>query len=239
MSDDFSPKTYFWPYDVFGYLLPGLTLLVGLGLGNEWGAKMLGPLWTKMRLGDAALALGLAYVLGHVVAGMSSLVFEKWIVSKWLRWPTSHMFRSDRERGLARILIPSYQRPYSERFREAFDARFLKVFSVPPDDEHDRFWLVWSYVSLHHPLAYRRGTHFLELYGFSRNVSFSCFLVALLPVLPQWSALVGAIHWIAALTVASIFLFINYTKLLRRLNDEVYRAFVAIAADEHAESSGR
>lgn len=232
MKDELTPKAYFWPYDVFGYLLPGLAVLVGFGIGNTWGRAVLSKPWASMRFGDVALLLGLAYVLGHVVAGMSSLVFEKWIVSSLLRWPTSHMFREGKERRLARVTIPSYQRPYSKSFRDAFDARFARVFRVPADDEHDRFWLVWSYVSLHHPVAYRRGTHFLELYGFSRNVSFACLLVALLPILPHWSAAVGAWLWSAALVVASIFLFINYTKLLRRLNDEVYRAFVVLAGDE-------
>jgi hypothetical protein len=227
MKEELSPKTYFWPYDVFGYLLPGMAVLVGLAAGNTWGQSILGPLWRGQRVSDLAIALGLAYVVGHIVAGMSSLILEKWIVSGFLKWPTAHMFRAGKEGKVSRVLLPSYKRPYSDEFQKAFDKRFTSTFGLPPKDPHDRFWLVWSFVALRHPIAYRRGTHFLELYGFSRNMSFALALIALFPFVPWWTATTGAWEWVSVLLVSSGFLFVNYTKLLRRLNDEVYRAFVS------------
>lgn len=88
------------------------------------------------------------------------------------------------------------------------------------------FWISFSYISLHHPIAYKRATHFLELYGFSRNMSMSFVFISLLPIFPHWNNDFIA-SWI--LSTVSLFiafiLFVNYTKLLRRLNDEVFRGF--------------
>ena len=93
-------------------------------------------------------------------------------------------------------------------------------------DEHDRFWLAWEYISLHHSTGYRRATHFLELYGFSRNTSVSFLLLCLLPLIRDWHINYNTQSWVGFSLSAAFFLFLNYVKLLRRMNDEVYRAFV-------------
>lgn len=229
MAEELSPKTYFWPYDIFGYLLPGVAVLAAFRAANDWGYGRLHKWWESPRLADLASFLGAAYVVGHVIAGLSSLILEKWIVSKGLQWPTAHMFGKGQERGLTKWVLPSYRRPYSEAFQQQFELRFRQILGIESDDAHDRFWLVWSYISLHHPTAYRRGTHFLELYGFSRNMSMAMLLIALYPALPGWIAPLPSWVWTSMLLLSSAVLFVNYTKLLRRLNDEIYRAFMTVS----------
>ena len=105
-----------------------------------------------------------------------------------------------------------------------------RIFDKAIQDEHDRFWLSWEYVTLHHPVAYKRSNHFLELYGFSRNSAMSFLIVALMPLslpwMSSWSPPINAIAWSGLSMLAGLILFSNYIKLFRRMNDEVYRGLV-------------
>ena len=224
-------RTYFWAYDVFGYLLPGLLMLLALTYPNQRGREVLDELWRSGRLQDAILVLFAGYAAGHLVAAVSSWVLERQVLRNLLRYPTEHLFAGSKGGNkFIRFLLPGYFRPYSPEFRDRFNLKFDRVFGITTPDIHDRFWLVWSYVSLYHPAAYRRGTHFLELYGFARNMSLALIAAALAPVLPGWASPVPRGLWIAACLLAGGLMFANYAKLLRRLNDEVFRGFVACTA---------
>ena len=102
---------------------------------------------------------------------------------------------------------------------------------MPFGSSSDIFWLCFEFVAHNCPTAFARATHFLNLYGFSRNLSMVFFFSAL--VLLSFELLEGmrlhlSISIVYALT--AFFLFWNYLKLLRRLNDEIYRAFYSFAS---------
>lgn len=237
MSGTAVPRTYFWAYDIFGYLLPGSMFLAGLTAGNEWVGTRVEASWDSGRALDIAALTLAAYVAGHVVAAMSSFLFEKVLLSRVFGYPTHHMFNGP-SRGL---WFPTYFRPYTDQFRNRFATLFRQRFELEPSDDHDRFWVTWSFISLHHPVAYRRATHFLELYGFTRNLSMVLVLLVPLPWLGAWSGVAQPLIWTLVLVIAASLMLINYTKLLRRLNDEIYRAFVACDGDvgtQPAEAEG-
>lgn len=172
-----------------------------------------------------------------------------WILQHIWGWPTTIMFGSARGastagvwnrvkvigRAIATFLIwlaqPGYRRPYSAGFSAPFAKAFAKVFPTmgKANNEHDRFWPCWEYVSLAHPAGYRPATHFLELYGFSRSVSMAFLLSAFLPLFPGWSAPIAGPSWAGTAALVGAVFFLNYRKLIRRMNDEVYRAFVVAA----------
>jgi hypothetical protein len=54
-------------YDIYGYLIPGLVLigLAWIPMGLLWGQ------WPKPEIGSAILLLLLAYILGHLIQGLS------------------------------------------------------------------------------------------------------------------------------------------------------------------------
>lgn len=221
-----SARTYFWAYDIFGYLLPGIVLLTVSAVATA-GPGALGLESGTSPVIEIAGFLLVSYVVGHLIAALSSLLLERLLVSAWLKYPTDHLvFPSGQVVGWRKYW--SYCRAYSSDFRETLLSKFELVFGKRTGDKHDLFWLVWEYVSLYHPVAYKRGTHFLELYGFARNLCMTLFLVTLAPFCPSWSAPTTPPIWIGAFLVASILLFLNYCKFLRRLNDEIYRAFVAL-----------
>lgn len=257
------PKTTFWPYDVFGYLLPVLALAAGAVAANRHvGAALLVWVYPGDELDLVALvaAVGIAYVVGHVVAAAASYTLERFVLVRLLRYPTVRLFpglpasspsahveepgwvSKARELGRrlrsrlrwtawpARFLVPGYYRPYSEAFRERVLAHYEALFGFRPVDVHDLFWVTWEYVAVHHPPGYRRAAHFLELYGFARNVSMALLLLALLPLAPGWTDVAPEVWWSGAMVVGAALMFSSYAKLLRRMNDEVFRAFVATAA---------
>lgn len=241
--------TGFWAYDLFGYLLPGTLVLAAAGKFNRVGHDLIAGRWNSGRIQDVALLIGLAYVLGHLVAALSSLFLEKLLLRKVLGYPTSRMFPAPatttpgkvRKIGsrLLRFFFPGYFRAYTEQFRTALDGHFVAAFGLNPTDDHDRFWLIWEWISLHHTVAHRRATHFLDLYGFSRNTAFACLSIALLPFLPAAACPLTATAWAGGWAVAAYVLFSNYTKLMRRMDDEVYRGFVAAACTPEPEAAGK
>jgi hypothetical protein len=227
MNDKLLPKVNFWAYDIFGYSLPGMVLFLGLAASNSWLFDKINDLWTNANYVDYVILAGVAYTFGHVVSGFSSYLLERLILRHLIGYPTSQMFKStDNTSRIVKLFFPGYFRPYSAAFQDLVRTRMRKLYSANRGDYHDFFWLAWSHVCANHPVAYYRATHFLELYGFSRNMSMTFLLLVPSTWFPTWSNLVNGYLWsFGCLGIATI-LFLNYTKLLRRLNDEVYRAFV-------------
>lgn len=223
------PKTTFWAYDIFGYLIPGLLVLEAFLVGTRQGQSLFAPKGNELGYADLAAIVGAAYLVGHCVAALSSLFLERVLLKHVLAYPTVRMFALPSQQQ-AKWVFASYRRPYSAGFQQLFDERFESVFAFRAHgreaDEHDRFWLAWEFISVHHPVGYRRATHFLELYGFSRNASLSFLVLAFLPLVPDWRSTYTNWTWVTFSLVAALVLFVNYVKLLRRMNDEVYRAFV-------------
>jgi hypothetical protein len=235
VEDQKAIRSYFWGYDIFGYLLPGAIVALVATKTNTWVYEQVVGHWhsEEATFGiyfiDFIVLLFFVYILGHIISGISSLLLERWILRNTLNYPTSRMFQDGNEPEVSRIrdiLFPGYFRAYSTSFQESFYEKFEKKFQSLNRDTHDLFWVSFSYISQHHPVAYKRATHFLELYGFSRNMSMSFILIALLPIIPFWSDEFIS-GWTLSITsvLIAILMFINYTKLLRRLNDEVFRAF--------------
>jgi hypothetical protein len=226
-----SKKHYFWGYDIFGYLSPGALFALIAAKSNSWIYDQLAGHWKnpKMDLGinivDIVVLLFFVYILGHIISGISSFILERLILRHTLKYPTYRMFNETKVSGFWRFFFPGYFRPYSKEFRTSIVERYQDRFPQLVARTHDLFWVCFSWISINHPTAYRRSTHFLELYGFSRNICMSFILIACLPILPEWTGFVD--WWVLSgvSLVIAVIMFINYTKLLRRLNDEVYRGF--------------
>jgi hypothetical protein len=242
------PKTTFWAYDIFGYLLPGVVLLLAVTVANEpvrlfVVANLVEPSATDLLI----LFIG-TYIVGHFIAAISSRLLEAFLLRHAWGYPTAVMFPVQNHdanltkwrrfgrwllRATAAILQPGYRRAYSSDFQSWFTRLFRETFQTGTGaiDQHDRFWMCWEHIALFHPAAYRRATHFLELYGFSRNVSAAFLLASVLPAFEGWSEPLGFswLEWaLVNIAIGAVF-FANYLKLIRRMNDEVYRGFVVAA----------
>jgi hypothetical protein len=240
------PRTPFWPYDIFGYLLPGLIVLIALVGASQpdFPSRVVQNLTTT----DVVLAILGAYIIGHLMAALSSRLVERELLARLCGYPTEIMLqlvaKQEHSRGkgrrlaawIIRLVQPEYFRPYSAQFQVAFRTQFRTAFNMAAEDAdaHDIFWLCWEYIALTHPICYRRATHFLELYGFTRNAAMSLAIVAATPWVPWWDDPMSTKGWMVLSLSFSILLFANYLKLIRRMNDEVYRGFVAASHMRHS-----
>jgi len=239
------PKASFWPYDVFGYMLPGATFLTGVALGQSWLSTRIVSLWNTKDWPELILLLLGAYLTGHAISAISSLLIEAYLMSAtWLlpsarlmpetKTPTSRWRRRwfwKTLRWFGDRLAPNYRKPYPEDFQNAVKNSFRDAFGEDFQHPHTRFWMCWTFISLHHPAAYRRGSHFVELYVFSRNTTMSFVLISLLPAFGclqrAWTPPVTAWLWTSSSFVIALFFFSNYLKLMKRMDDEMFHAFVA------------
>ena len=147
-------------------------------------------------------------------------------------------FASSLERRLD--LLPGFCHPFDESVTDLVLSRFKTRFGIHFEKPsihrvtHEIYWTVWAYIAENMPNFYRTGMHFLELYGFCRNSSFAFLLAALYPCIPGWNSvdpsgnpLFSQIVWFGICVFCSILLYCNFTKLLRRQNDFVLRAFIS------------
>lgn len=203
---------------------------------------------------DQIVLTVVSYIFGHIIAAVSSFTFEKLILHALLKYPTNRLFpdisadskfQSWKPRRLTKLFksfaqfmgrqcfFRNYLQPYSPDFQQKVETQFEKIFEFKISDSHDLFWLCWCYVAAKSPIFHRRLMHYVDLYGFSRNMSFSFLILAALPLRPFgfWMINLNMAFWSWSCLGISFIMFVNYTKLLRRTNDEVYRAFVICSLD--------
>ena len=252
MKLDDVPRANFWPYDLFGYLLPGAALLTAMALGSSWASRQLVALWDGGHIQDYVLLGFIAYFAGTCISATSSLIIEAGLMQYTYGYPTSRLIPDrpatvESGRALSWLkktpvwavarwcgskLAPNWKRPFPPKFQDAVRNKYREIFGDDFEDSHTRFWTCWAYISLHHPAAFRRGTHFVELYGFSRNSALSFFLIALLPFFgcwgfSVWRSPIAWWAWSVPSLLMALFFFANYLKMFKRLDIEVFHAFLA------------
>lgn len=256
-----SSNQYFIAYDIFGYLIPGLVFIGITAKANTWWMDHVVRGRCSGNAADTVILLGFAYVVGHVISAISSFFVERIVLRKIFGYPSNVMFPETssniqkttkqsiwfqawsvicwlirRLKLLAAFAIrvnpQEYLRPYSSDFQLRVRNQFEQTFGFQPKDTYDLFWLTWSYVAMHNEVCFKRAMHFVNLYGFARNISLTLLFAAVLPYLPYWNAdlEVSSKLWCWSCLAVSLIMFSNYAKLMRRSNSEIYRAFVAMTS---------
>ena len=238
-------------YDFFGYLLHGITFPSIILLSFD--VPRLADLFVSRILGKPAqetpnfvleefirilhqspwfisiLCLLISYVLGHVIAAVSSFFLERLLVSSWLGYPTQNMLGIDSKPKP--WFFKNFRHRYSEDFITNFKREFENRFRLQFNNPKDVFYVSFEYVAQNCPAAFARTLHFLNLYGFSRNLCMTFLVSALALFMFQFmNGLSIAWALFSTYLVVAGFFFWNYLKLFRRLDDEVYRGFYAHAA---------
>jgi len=219
------PRINFWPYDLFGYLFPGALFLTGLSVGCSAVSCALCATWRNDSWRSVALLVFVAYIAGTCIASLASYLLERVALRQGWLYPTARFYPDQHAslralwfrklmRGirLVTVMSPGYRRAYSPVMQQLTEDALRDIFGDP-----------------HHPVAYKRANHFLELYGFSRNCAMSFFLLALLPLLSLrgwWYCPISAWAWTALTVGLGLLFYMNYTNVFRRMNNEVYRGLV-------------
>ena len=163
-------KLPFSVYDFFGYLSAGFVLLVGLAAAFTGSES-----WQQTPGATVGLLLVVvAYTAGHVIANVSGYLIEGTLVRRVLGTPSTVLFQEHRPQWAK--LLPGYYRPLPPEQRQ----RVLSTCCRSRHHQSRRGSLL--------PLFRRRkgarihddaAQHFLNLYGFCRNMAVSTFIVAI------------------------------------------------------------
>ncbi len=208
-------------YDFFGYLASGLVVLAAADFAFNKGAYINAPLG----LGATLVAVVIMYTTGHIVAAISSFLFEDRLVRRWLGPPEETLFVDNPPNKPLRI-FPGFYRPLPSETRK----RVLDKARPTGIENPGRalFLLCWANVMRDSRVADRLNT-FLNLYGFARNTSLAAFIAslaliagALLNASAGPAFIVPRLGWGAAALFAAVALLYRYLKFFRHYTLQVF-----------------
>jgi hypothetical protein len=170
----------FTNYDFYSYLACGLILLFGLDYWYTGGAYLIHNEWTFFK---GALVVGLAYISGQIIAIPASMLFEHWLIRSILRAPAILLLSSEHskfEKLIEKILIGRHYSPLPKNVISRIYKRAEKETGLSYVDLNANIQEVFApaLVNARKDVETRdRIDFFRNQYSFSRNVSFSGFLV--------------------------------------------------------------
>ncbi|WP_288372424.1 hypothetical protein [uncultured Algoriphagus sp.] len=249
-------------YSIFGYLLPGFFLTSLLIVDYDLAAilrKMENNSEIKLEtiksldlkiyylldffstgtLSDFKfipfiLFLFFCYLIGHVVSAFASLFIERLFVRFVFGYPSSILMKGG-DNPKWPILFGSYRRPFNSQMIREIKDEVKKVFEFDVNSK-DYYWLLYSYIITTRPYLAPRVHHFVNLYGFSRNVC-ATFLFYIAFRFLFLDCLAGSkMDWaswsiMGLFSISSFLLFYNYLKLFKRQAVDVYYLFLSIKHD--------
>ena len=204
---------YFTSYDFFGYIFPGAIILSTLTFSYNL-LKFVPSTDLTGLIVEAALFLGLSYIIGHVVQALAMLVDKKLVYQFLAKFPSS-------------VLLLDENTHFSSQFKMKLRGLVLTSFNLPPEIEHqEMFNLCYTFVMQKEITT--RVERFLGLYGFTRGLSFSFFFSALIlstnMILTQIMSIDIFILTISMILLAILFLN-RHLAFGTRFVDAVYRDF--------------
>jgi hypothetical protein len=210
----------FDPYDIFGYVAAGLLLMIGLdlivGFPHVVGADL--------KLVDGTIVLLAAYIAGQLVAGPSRFLLETVVVGRLLQRPNVNLLRTKRP-WVRWLLFPGYfealPKPTVERIMDKARAAGI----TEPGEAlfvHIRF----ADDTLSNERLMRQLDSFVNKYGFSRNLAFTCLALAIAFVVKNHLApSPELVKYGVAAAVGSVLLFYRYLKFFRQYSYELFNTF--------------
>lgn len=213
-------KIPFTSYDFWAYLSAGFLLL--FALDQAAGTRLLmRESWTVVQ---GVIAVSCAYVAGQLVASMSSWLFEKMLIGKFLGYPRDVLFGQPKARKWVRELLPSYFEQLPPETQTATVEKGSKI-GVTSQGEA-LFWPAYANAQTMPAVAARLET-FLNLYGFCRNTA----MVALIDAtVLYWSYLQPAgpsehLLWSRIALVVGLGMALRYLKFFRHYAVEVFTTY--------------
>lgn len=203
-------------YDFFGYLASGFLLLASLDYAFDGG-------WVlneNLGLVFGVFWAGVAYIVGHIIANVSSYLLEKNLVRRVLVSPEETLFQPKKTTGWARI-FPNFYEPLPSQLRQRILDKAKEKAHI--DEPGRALFLHCHSIVKRDEATEARLNSFLNLYGFSRNISMTATL-AFLVLLSD--SLLGTLKnlevvWLIAAMIAAVGMFYRYLKFFKHYTTEV------------------
>jgi len=176
----------------------------------------------------------LLYLAGHIIASISSFLLEKLLVERFIGYPSKNLLNKEiKKHGkIKRFLFGPFLQPldagFIADFERVIEIRFGKNLSLS-----NYFWLCFTDIARYAPIGYKRVIHFLNLYGFARNVSMCFFTyIGFRIVILNWvlGSNLNSYNYLilGAYFIIGIIMFYNYLKLFGRQCKELFFHFYSI-----------
>lgn len=196
-------------YDYFGYIASGFVLLFAVDRillkSTVITADQSMPLLLFLLIG--------CYALGHIVSGASSTIFEQTIAKHLLGEPTEILLRESESNKITRLVFKTYTTPFPEQLVKTINSAFPQ--SIQNGSTADRFWEAFREGRKNEPLQIRLET-FLNLYGFSRNLTFVLLVITLLLVADRYiGTATASVGWPIVTGICTVLMFYRYLKFFR------------------------
>lgn len=217
----------FTDYDFYAYLTSGGLLLVIVDYLYNNAAVIKQAEWTFIQV---VLAVGAAYILGHLVAMFAQIFLENFVANKIIAKPMQLQLRMKKANWLERmfgILVGRYYSALPEQTCQSIIEETAKANNVKFEEIADceTVFLHGFQRSFERENIRIRIDDFRNQYGLCRNVSFvaltGAFLFGIKAIVScSWDiGLVGAI-----LLLLSIGFFVRFLKFLASFQSEVIRS---------------
>lgn len=209
-------KVPFSAYDFFSYLFAGALLIAGV----DYAFNLHWVLGRQLDVTQFALWLVIAFVIGQVNSHWASWLLEGKIV-KLLGRPENLLFTDTPCR-----VFRHYRSPLPMLTASRVLDKY-QLLSGATGEGRDVYLYCYHLVKEQCPQAYARLQTFINLYGFSRNLSFATGLITLALVVGRFDGprpFLGRLIVISS--VVSITLFYRYLKFYRHFTVEVFTSFL-------------
>ncbi|MEE8375026.1 MAG: hypothetical protein V3S26_01725 [Acidimicrobiia bacterium] len=212
-------KIPFSVYDFFGYLSSGVVVLFSATYSYQ------GTEAFDIDLGVAQILLSVvgAYVIGHVVAAMSSFLLERRLTRGVIGSPTDLLFEQEATEGWRRV-FGQYHKPLPEKTAERVLSKAKKAASIESPGEA-LFFHCFGVVRQDEYPRQRLAT-FLNLYGFARNVAMAALIGAVMIGVSVFfnDRVDQALLWAGSLLtlLVSVAMYFRYLKFYRQYSVELY-----------------
>lgn len=204
-------------YDFFAYLSSGIVLVATVDV--VYGAGWL--LQDKQPIVLGIVALFIAYIAGHAVAHLSSVILENWILGGVLGRPSALLMSGESSRW--RYVFPNYFKPLPKQTRKRIRAKqALRNFE---GEGESLFLHIFSTMKGQAGVGERLQS-FLNLYGFSRNVCLALVLSGVMALVgPVDQRALSADGYGLAMLLIAIVMFYRYLKFFRQYSYELFVSY--------------
>lgn len=219
-------KIPFSVYDFFAFLATGFVLLCAADHAFDvgWLTK------DELPLGIILFLIVAGYVLGHIVANLSSFFLEHKFVRGMLKSPEETLF-GEQAKGFWPFVFPIFFKPFPpETQRRVLDRARSAGVEQPG---RALFLHCFAIVKRDRTTAERLST-FLNVYGFCRNMCMASLVSAVLLIYAglrdfDWKTGTGfekdKFVWAGVAVLVAIGLFYRYLKFFKHYTEEVFRDY--------------
>jgi len=224
-------KIPFSAYDFFGYLANGFVVICA------WEYAFLDSALAdrEWKTGSAVFYLVLAYIVGHIVANISSYFLEHRVVRDWLKSPEETLFEPQQKTWRS-CFFPIFYRPFpAETQSRVLEVAMKNGFGKPSRG----LFLHAHAIVKQDKVTMERLTSFLNLYGFCRNVCAALIISAIILVI---GALIDVRHWehidnlklawAGGALVGGVGMFYRYLKFFRHYTMEVFNTYAELKPEK-------